>query len=61
MPAIELSEFVRQQKAKQDKFEYDYDYMSIAEYAKFKSLSVTTVRRYANEGRLEYIISAIKK
>lgn len=55
MPAVELSEFIRQQKAKQNKFEYDYEYIPISEYAKNNSLSVTTVRRYAKDGRLEYI------
>lgn len=55
MSAIELSEFIRKEKAKQDKFEDNYDYVSVSDYAKNNLISPATVRRYANEGRLEYI------
>jgi len=61
MAAIELSEFMRQQQAKQDKFEHDYDYISVSEYAEKHEISTATVRRYANEGRLEYITIGKKK
>lgn len=61
MSSMELSEFMRKHRAQSDKFEYDFDYVTAAKYADMIGKTANTVRRYMDEGRLEYICIGSKK
>lgn len=61
MAAIELSDFIRQERARTDKFEYDYNYMTVEEYADHIGKTANTVRRYIKEGRLETMTVGAKR
>lgn len=58
---MEIGEYIRQYRAKTDKFESDFDYITVAEYAQKVGKTANTIRRYIADGRLESINIGAKK